>query len=149
MNKLLRESKVNKTDFTYIGLMFNSVDRVMRRYTLGEQKYARANWRNCDDPLTYEQSAVRHLMQYLNGQTDEDHLAASAANILILMDLEQSHGNRKRIVITGNSGVEYRIPVRIVPPAPNKTLGRRILSRRSANRKTLGELRNSSVSKSS
>jgi hypothetical protein len=89
MSKLLREDKTGKPDFTYIGLMYGAFGRVMGRYTIGEEKYARANWRACEDPLTYQQSAVRHLMQYLSGDKSEDHLAASVANMMILLDLEE------------------------------------------------------------
>lgn len=91
--QLLREDKSGKPDFTYIAEMYPSFARMMQQLTMGEKKYARLNWRNCEDPLTYKQSALRHLMQYINGQTDEDHLIASAVNLMILADLEE-HGIR-------------------------------------------------------
>jgi hypothetical protein len=50
---------------------------------MGAIKYSRRNWLNCEDPQTYKESAARHLMQYIHGETDEDHLSAAAANILI------------------------------------------------------------------
>lgn len=87
--ELLREDKTDKPDFTYVGVMYGAFARVLGRFQMGEKKYARLNWRNCEDPQTYKESAVRHLNQYLNGQTDEDHLGAAAANILILLDLEE------------------------------------------------------------
>lgn len=88
---LLREDKSEKPDFTYIAEMYPVFARIMDRFTMGEKKYARLNWRNCEDPQTYKESAIRHLMQYASGETDEDHLIASLANIIILADLEQ-HG---------------------------------------------------------
>ena len=90
MTKLLREDKTGKPDFTYAGEMYQAFSRVLARFQMGEVKYARMNWRNCEDPQTYKESAVRHLMQYINGQTDEDHLSAAGANILILLDLEEN-----------------------------------------------------------
>lgn len=87
--KLLRENKTQKPDFTYMGLMYHANARKMQRLQDGAKKYARANWRNCEDPQTYKESAVRHLLQYINGQTDEDHLSAAGVNIDILLDLEE------------------------------------------------------------
>lgn len=86
--KLLREDKTGKPDFTYLGDMYSVFARLMQRLKMGEIKYARLNWRNCEDPQTYKESAIRHTLQYLNGQTDEDHLSAAIINLMILMDLE-------------------------------------------------------------
>ena len=88
---LLREDKSQKPDFTYVGVMYKAFSHVMSRFQLGEQKYARLNWRECEDPQTYRESAIRHLMQYLAGDIDEDHLSACVANCLILLDLEEKN----------------------------------------------------------
>jgi hypothetical protein len=88
--KLLREDKTNKPDFTYFAEMYQVSERITKILTMGEKKYARLNWRNCEDPQTYKESAMRHLMQYLSGQTDEDHLSAATVNLMILMDLEEN-----------------------------------------------------------
>ena len=85
---LLREDKTKKTDYTYLALTKGATDRLCRRFMHGEEKYARANWRECKDNQTYKESAIRHLIQYMGGQTDEDHLAAATCNLFILMDLE-------------------------------------------------------------
>lgn len=92
MSKLLREDKTGKPDFTYVGEMYAAFARVMARFMHGAEKYDRLNWRNCQDNHTYKESAVRHLMQYLNGETDEDHLSAVIANVMILIDLEEQDG---------------------------------------------------------
>ena len=89
VSKLLREDKTGKPDFTYLGDMYPAVARVLARLQMGEVKYSRRNWVHCEDPLTYQQSAIRHFMQYINKQDDEDHLAAATANMLILLDLEE------------------------------------------------------------
>lgn len=86
--KLLREDKTGKPDFTYFAEMYRVSERIANRLKMGEKKYARLNWRNCEDPQTYKESAMRHLMQYMAGEVDEDHLAAATVNLMILMDLE-------------------------------------------------------------
>lgn len=85
---LLREDKTNKIDYSYLVELKPIIDRICQRFTEGEIKYARLNYRNCEDPLTYQQSALRHMFQYLNGDTDEDHGVATVINLLILLDLE-------------------------------------------------------------
>jgi len=86
---LLREDKSLKPDFTYFGLVYGASARIANRFKEGEQKYARLNWREAKDIQTYKESVTRHLYQYLNGEADEDHLAAVAVNTIILMDLEE------------------------------------------------------------
>lgn len=88
---LLREDKSNKPDFTYIGEMYPVFERIMKRFTEGAIKYDRLNWRYCEDPQTYKESALRHTLQYVSGQKDEDHIVAAIINLLILADLEE-HG---------------------------------------------------------
>lgn len=86
---LLREDKSSKTDYTYLADLKPVIDRIMKRLKEGEIKYDRLNWRNCTDNQTYKESAIRHLIQYLSGMTDEDHLIASIINCMILADLEE------------------------------------------------------------
>lgn len=87
-SSLLREDKTGKTDYTYLTELKPIIDRICQRFTEGEAKYARLNWRNASDPLTYKKSAMRHMFQYMNGETDEDHGVAAIINLLILLDLE-------------------------------------------------------------
>lgn len=50
----------------------------------GAEKYGEDNWRlaNSEDELRrFKASAIRHMMQWLNGEADEDHAAAVAFNI--------------------------------------------------------------------
>lgn len=89
MTKLLREDKSLKPDFTYLGIMYSVSARIAKRFMEGEKKYARLNWRHAQDVTTYQQSATRHLFQYLDGQKDEDHLTATIVNLMILADLER------------------------------------------------------------
>lgn len=90
---LLREDKSDKPDFTYIAELYPVFSRIVRRFQEGEVKYARLNWRECKDPQTYRESAIRHLLQDISGATDEDHKSAAIANLIILMDLEDIDKN--------------------------------------------------------
>lgn len=86
---LLREDKSLKPDFTYFAICYGATARIANRFKEGELKYARLNWREAKDIQTYKESTTRHLFQYLNGETDEDHLSAVVVNTMILMDLEE------------------------------------------------------------
>lgn len=55
---------------------------------LGAQKYGRRNWEkaNSQEELDrFKQSALRHLLQALSGEEDEDHLSAVLFNIIAWM----------------------------------------------------------------
>lgn len=59
--------------------------RIAEHYFQGGLKYAPNNWRLGTDPATLERnrrSAVRHLVQWLRGDDDEDHLAAVTWNMI-------------------------------------------------------------------
>jgi len=85
---LLREDKTTKTDWTYIYEMYPSFERVMKRFMLGEKKYSRLNFRDCEDYTTYKQSTLRHVLKGFKGDCEEDNLAAAVVNLLIIMDSE-------------------------------------------------------------
>lgn len=87
-SKLLREDKSQKLDYTYLVELLPVINRVIERLQEGAVKYDRLNWRNCEDPQTYKESAIRHMMQYLSGEKDEDHAVAAIINLIILVDLE-------------------------------------------------------------
>lgn len=95
---LLREDKTQKPDFTYIGELYPEFARVMQQLQYGERKYSRLNFLNGgnqDDLLSYKKSASRHINQYFNHQTDEDHCAAAIVNLLICMNIEERICNQK------------------------------------------------------
>ena len=51
----------------------------------GAEKYDERNWERADDQVDldrFKSSAFRHLMQWMNGEIDEDHAAAVAYNLL-------------------------------------------------------------------
>lgn len=59
--------------------------RVAELLARGAVKYSERNWESAageEELARFKSSALRHLIQYINGETDEDHLAAVAFNLM-------------------------------------------------------------------
>lgn len=52
-------------------------------------KYPADNWKLGQPMHQYMDSAFRHMGQYMEGCTDEDHLAAAASNLLMALWTEE------------------------------------------------------------
>lgn len=68
-------------DLVLDGPMFKRWAEQLRK---GAEKYSERNWmqaRTEDELQRFRESAVRHFFQWLNGDTDEDHAAATFFNI--------------------------------------------------------------------
>lgn len=63
--------------------------RLAKHYEAGARKYEDRNWEKGIPISVMIDSAMRHLLKYMDGQTDEDHLAAVAWNILGAMWMEE------------------------------------------------------------
>ncbi len=63
--------------------------RLSKHYEAGAKKYEARNWEKGIPISVMIDSAMRHLLKYMDGQTDEDHLAAVAWNILGAMWMEE------------------------------------------------------------
>ena len=63
--------------------------RLARHYEAGAQKYEDRNWEKGIPISVMMDSAMRHLLKYMDGQTDEDHLVAAAWNIMGAMWMEE------------------------------------------------------------
>lgn len=63
--------------------------RIALRCEYGAQLYGDRNWEKGIPQSRMICSALRHLFQYLQGLTDEDHLAAAAWNLLAALDQEE------------------------------------------------------------
>lgn len=63
--------------------------RVARHFEAGAKKYSDRNWEKGIPTHSFIDSAIRHLMKYLDGATDEDHLCAAAWNLLCCMWTEE------------------------------------------------------------
>lgn len=64
---------------------FQMMTRFANLMTKGADKYAERNWEKAhttEELERYHSSALRHLIQWLNGEQDEDHAAAAMFNIL-------------------------------------------------------------------
>ena len=62
--------------------------RLSKHYEHGAKKYGKYNWQKGIPVDSFLDSALRHIMKYLDGWDDEDHLAAAAFNILGAMEME-------------------------------------------------------------
>lgn len=62
--------------------------RLARHYEHGAQKYDDHNWRKGQPLSRYFSSCMRHLLKWVAGCKDEDHLAAAAWNIFALIETE-------------------------------------------------------------
>lgn len=65
-----------------------ALQRLARRYQFGVDKYGERNWEKGLSFSRYIDSGIRHFIQYLLGDTSEDHLAAVAWNAFALMATE-------------------------------------------------------------
>lgn len=63
--------------------------RLAKHYETGANKYGARNWEKGQPISALMDSGLRHLLNYLDGKTDEDHLAAGAWNILGAMWMEE------------------------------------------------------------
>ena len=80
---MVRDVTEGKTDFTLIidGPMF---DRWASHLTAGAKKYSARNWMQANGQAEldrFKESALRHMIQWFRGDTDEDHAAAVFFNI--------------------------------------------------------------------
>ena len=78
-----RDTTTNKIDYSLAldGVMFK---RLAVHLTKGAQKYDKRNWMKAtgtEELERFRESAIRHFMQWLNGETDEDHASAVFFNI--------------------------------------------------------------------
>lgn len=65
--------------------------RLAKHYENGAKKYGDRNWEKGIPISSFIDSSLRHLLKYLDGQKDEDHLVAAAWNILAAMWTEEKH----------------------------------------------------------
>lgn len=63
--------------------------RLSRHFENGIKKYGERNWEKGIPISSFIDSALRHLFQYVDGKTDEDHLCAAAWNVMCAMWTEE------------------------------------------------------------
>ena len=79
---MVRDTTAGKPDYTLLPL--EMLTRWAQHMTLGAGKYGRHNWRHAnsiEELERFQASAFRHLVQWLSGETDEDHAAAVLFNV--------------------------------------------------------------------
>lgn len=64
--------------------------RLSRHYEAGAVKYGLRNWEKGIPVSSFMDSAIRHIFCYMMGWDDEDHLAATAFNVLGAMQMEEA-----------------------------------------------------------
>lgn len=80
---MVRDMAEGKTDYS---LAFDGplLERLARHLTLGAVKYKPRNWMKAAGPVEldrFKQSAIRHFVQWMRGDVDEDHFAAVVFNM--------------------------------------------------------------------
>lgn len=66
-----------------------ALTRIAKWYELGSKKYKDRNWEKGMPFSRYVDSAFRHLVKFMMGMNDEDHLAAVAWNVMAIMHHEE------------------------------------------------------------
>ena len=56
--------------------------RLSKHFENGVQKYEERNWEKGIPIHSFIDSGLRHIMNYLDGKTDEDHLCAATWNLM-------------------------------------------------------------------
>lgn len=78
-----RDTQEGKPDYTLIHIPF--LTRIANHLVKGAKKYGEDNWMKADSPAElkrFKKSAFRHLIQWLSGDDDEDHMAAVCFNLM-------------------------------------------------------------------
>jgi len=66
-----------------------ALDRLGMHFRNGAVKYGERNWELGQPISRYLDSALRHIMNYLEGKRDEDHLAAGMWNLHCAIHTEE------------------------------------------------------------
>ncbi len=74
----VRDTREGKGRYDLVSPVF--LKRLARHYENGALKYGERNWEKGQPVSRYLDSAMRHLVRYLDGERGEDHLTAAAWN---------------------------------------------------------------------
>ncbi len=66
----------------------NAILRLAKHFEAGCLKYGDRNWEKGIPMHSFIDSAIRHTLRYLAGESDEDHLCAAAWNLMCAMETE-------------------------------------------------------------
>lgn len=68
----------------------SSLLRLAKHFEKGAEHYGDRNWEKGIPMHRYIDSAMRHLLKYMSGETDEDHLCAATWNLICGMWTEDN-----------------------------------------------------------
>lgn len=71
--------------------------RLARHFERGAKKYEERNWEKGIPISSFIDSGLRHLLRYLNGDCNEDHLCAAAWNLICAMETEEKRPEMQNI----------------------------------------------------
>ncbi len=66
-----------------------AIRRIAQHFENGAVKYDARNWEKGIPLSRYLDSALRHTFKFLEGQKDEDHLAAGIWNLMCLLETQE------------------------------------------------------------
>lgn len=85
------------------------MERLGQHLGQGAKKYSAWNWaKGIPNSRCYE-SLMRHLVQFAKGDTDEDHLAAAACNLMFIIHNEET--SKQGCYLAMSEGVLADMPV--------------------------------------
>jgi len=95
---MVRDVADDKIDYT---LVFDGpmLERWAVHLTKGAKKYAKRNWMKANGQAEYDratESLTRHFIQYIYGDTDEDHAAAILFNVNLREYVKEKMNNGDR-----------------------------------------------------
>ena len=67
----------------------HAILRLARHFENGSLKYGERNWELGIPCHSFADSGMRHLLRYMAGDTDEDHLIAAVWNLMCLAETEE------------------------------------------------------------
>ena len=85
---MVRDTRVGKGRYDLMSPF--ALERVAKIFEKGATKYGDRNWEKGAPFSRTLDSAIRHIMQYMMGMKEEDHLAQAAWNICAIMHLEKT-----------------------------------------------------------
>lgn len=78
--------------------------RLSKHFEAGAKKYEERNWEKGIPIHSFIDSGLRHIMCYMDGQTDEDHLCAATWNLMCAMWTEEKRPDLQDIPSRVNRG---------------------------------------------
>ena len=83
----VRDTQRGKGRFDLLAMF--ALERLAKHYENGAAKYGDRNWEKGIPESRYIDSAMRHLVKYVQGEDSEDNLAAAAWNIFCVMEFDE------------------------------------------------------------